>query len=137
MKIYLASPLFTTAQRDFNKELARWLTFRGHMVWLPQERAPLGTDHKDIFASNLLGIKWSDSVVVNVDGEDTGTAWECGYAHAHDKLIVGFKTDFRPRDVNIMIAQSCRFMMDISCIPVTAVAEDLSERLQACQNVSA
>ena len=37
MRIYLAGPLFTTAERDFNAALAAGLRALGHEVWLPQE----------------------------------------------------------------------------------------------------
>ena len=37
MKIYLAGPLFNTAERNFNSELTKLLREKGHEVWLPQE----------------------------------------------------------------------------------------------------
>ena len=37
MKIYMAGPLFSTAELAFNKELAGLLRTRGHEVFLPQE----------------------------------------------------------------------------------------------------
>src|SRR6266478_2354695 len=40
MKIYLASPLFTTAEQEFNRALSRALADSGHEIWLPQEHEP-------------------------------------------------------------------------------------------------
>jgi nucleoside 2-deoxyribosyltransferase len=37
MKIYMAGPLFSTAELAFNKELADLLRKQGHEVFLPQE----------------------------------------------------------------------------------------------------
>ncbi|MFZ3357430.1 MAG: hypothetical protein WCA56_04700 [Xanthobacteraceae bacterium] len=37
MKIYLAGPLFSAAERDFNARLAGLLRGLGHEVWLPQD----------------------------------------------------------------------------------------------------
>ena len=39
-KIYLAGPLFTIAEQDFNAGLARFLEAEGFDVWLPQEHEP-------------------------------------------------------------------------------------------------
>src|SRR5712692_9702032 len=40
MKIYLAGPLFTEAERAFNLELAHLLEKEGHEVYLPQRDTP-------------------------------------------------------------------------------------------------
>ena len=37
MKIYLAGPLFSTAERNFNNDLTSMLRDKGYKVWLPQE----------------------------------------------------------------------------------------------------
>ena len=37
MKINLAGPLFSAAERAFNVQLADRLRMAGHKVWLPQE----------------------------------------------------------------------------------------------------
>ena len=38
MRIYMAGPLFTKGERDFNAQLARELRDRGVEVFLPQEK---------------------------------------------------------------------------------------------------
>src|SRR6516165_7665172 len=49
MKIYLAGPLFSAAERTFNNELTRWLRNKGHEVWLPQEFEQRTMTAKQIF----------------------------------------------------------------------------------------
>jgi len=96
MKIYLAGPLFSTAERDFNARLARLLREKQHEVWLPQESEQASMTPKQIFEEDVRGIDWAQAVVANMDGADpdSGTCWECGYAYKK-KYIVLFRTDFR------------------------------------------
>src|SRR5438477_1466539 len=83
MKIYLAGPLFTTAEREFNVKLANLLRNAGHEVWLPQEHEQRHTSAEEVFRKDVEGIEWSEVVLDNMDGPDphSGTCWECGYAY--------------------------------------------------------
>lgn len=96
MKIYLAGPLFTAAERDFNLRLKDLLSAADHQIWLPQEKEPRELTGAAIFRRDVEGIDWADVVVANLDGPDpdSGTSWECGYAFASKPVIV-FRTDFR------------------------------------------
>ena len=94
MKIYLAGPLFTTAEILFNAELARGLRAAGHEVLLPQEKQDGGTTV--LFRNCLEGISWCDVVVACMDGPDpdSGTCAEVGHAYGL-RPIVAYRTDFR------------------------------------------
>lgn len=96
MKLYLAGPIFTAAERQFNLRLRDLLSEAGHQVWLPQEDEPREQSASAIFQRNLEGIRWADAVIGNLDGadSDSGTCWECGYAFAVKPVVV-FRTDFR------------------------------------------
>ena len=96
-KIYLAGPLFSLAEQNFNAELARFLESEGFEVFLPQEHEPRRKAAKSIFDMDVAGLDWADMVVACMDGPDpdSGTAWECGYAYAKGKPIVCYRTDFR------------------------------------------
>ena len=96
MKIYLAGPLFSAAERNFNSELTRLLRASGHEVWLPQEFEQPTMTSKEIFAKDVQGVDWAEVVVANMDGADpdSGTCWECGYAY-RKKPVILFRTDFR------------------------------------------
>ena len=93
--MYFAGPLFTSAERSWNAEVAGALRAAGHEVFLPQEMET-GTDAAEIFATDVGGIDWADGVVAVMDGPDpdSGTAWEVGYAFGQ-KPIVLVRTDFR------------------------------------------
>ena len=118
MRVYLAGPLFSEAEREFNQRLKALLAREGYSVFLPQEDSneKIHThnqrEKKKIFKENLHAIKECDLVVAVLDGADvdSGTAWEIGYAHAIQKPVIGIKTDFRTLGpegiVNLMIEQS-------------------------------
>ena len=96
MKIYLAAPLFTSAERAWNKQLEQLLLQSGHEVFLPQEKESPKRTLRAIFDGDLTGLDWADVVVAVMDGPDpdSGTSWECGYAYGK-KPIVLLRTDFR------------------------------------------
>jgi nucleoside 2-deoxyribosyltransferase len=96
MKIYLAGPLFTSPERQFNADLARFLGEMGHEVWLPQDKEPRELTAKSIFDMDMEGVKWANIVVACMDGSDpdSGTCFECGYAY-EKKPIICYRTDFR------------------------------------------
>jgi len=89
MRIYLAGPLFTAAERAFNTRLRDLLAAVGHEVWLPQDHEPRDKSAAAIFEMDVEGMKWSDVIVANMDGADpdSGTCWECGYAYGKRRLL--------------------------------------------------
>ena len=80
MRIYLAGPLFTAAEREFYVRLRDLLAAAGHEVWLPQDHEPRDKTAAAIFREDVKGLEWSEIVVANMDGPDpdSGTCWECG-----------------------------------------------------------
>jgi nucleoside 2-deoxyribosyltransferase len=96
MRIYLAGPLFTTAERDFNAALAGGLRTLGHEVWLPQESEQQQTTAKAIFDSDVRGIDWCEVVVACMDGTDpdSGTCWEVGSVWQRKPTVL-YRTDIR------------------------------------------
>jgi nucleoside 2-deoxyribosyltransferase len=137
MKIYLAGPLFTTAEREFNARLATALRGRGHEVWLPQESEQRSMSARQIFATDVEGIDQADAVVANMDGPDpdSGTAWECGYAFGK-KPIVLFRTDFRSgaehegAPYNLMLTESADRRLELPFTDTDTVANRIDEALR-------
>jgi nucleoside 2-deoxyribosyltransferase len=121
MKIYLAGPLFTVAERDFNARLAARLREAGHEVCLPQESEQRLMNAKQIFEKDVEGLDWAEVVVANMDGPDpdSGTCWECGYAY-RKKPIVIFRSDFRAAHepgkaaFNLMLTESAVRYLDVA-----------------------
>jgi nucleoside 2-deoxyribosyltransferase len=150
MKIYLAGPLFSTAERDFNARLAQRLRALGHEIWLPQESEQATMTPAEIFREDVAGIDWAEVVVANMDGPDpdSGTCWECGYAY-RKKPVVVFRTDFRvgyevlpvsaarhpgTRDeeqapYNLMLTESATLRLDLASSSIDEVASRINEAL--------
>ncbi len=134
MKIYLAGPLFTNGEQEFNRRLRDLLENAGHEVWLPQEHEASGLNARAVFEIDVAGIEASQVVVANMDGPDpdSGTCWECGYAYGKKPIVV-FRTDFRQAgDVpdspfNLMLSASA----DKVILAPKAAVEELARRIAA------
>jgi nucleoside 2-deoxyribosyltransferase len=116
VRLYLAAPLFTEAERAFNLVLARALEAEGHQIYLPQRDTP-ETQAADrtttIFYANLAALRKADAIVAVCDGSqvDDGAAWEIGYAYGKNIQIFGLRTDVRivqraDESVNLMVLES-------------------------------
>ena len=125
MKIYLAAPVFSQFQRQYNRGLAarlRELIPRGE-VTLPQDFRAAGAKFNDrrhlkkLYDRCMEGIRTADVVVALLDGADadSGVAFEVGYARALGKPVLGVRTDYRQlaeKGLNLMLAQGCS---DVLC----------------------
>ena len=138
MKIYLAGPLFSTAEREFNARLAQLLRAKGHEVWLPQESEQRSMSAKQIFEKDVEGVDWAQALVANMDGPDpdSGTCWECGYAYGKKPVIV-YRTDFREADeadkapFNLMLTESATACLELRFKSTDQVASALDEALKS------
>jgi nucleoside 2-deoxyribosyltransferase len=126
--VYLAAPLFSEAELDFNRKLRNMIKSAGFNVFLPQEDSNNIKDEKNrqniIFNKNLAAIEKADVLVAVIDGTDvdSGTAWEIGYAYALGKPMFGLRTDFR----TLGIEGTVNLMIERSIILCSSIAELLS-----------
>ncbi len=121
MRLYLAGPLFTQAERRWLRELTAGLRAAGHTVFLPQESdAPTSADPPDpraIFERNREALEKCEVVLAVLDGPDadSGTAWECGYAAGLGRPVLAVRTDFRGGEdggVNLMLRRSAAVVVE-------------------------
>lgn len=104
MRIYLAGPLFSEAERSFNQRLKR-LLLPYFDVYLPQEDGGLLVDliaegippqeaSRRVFEGDVQAMKDADLLVIVLDGRtvDEGAAFELGFAYALGKPCYGLKT---------------------------------------------
>ncbi|MCD6416379.1 MAG: nucleoside 2-deoxyribosyltransferase [Planctomycetes bacterium] len=120
MRIYLSAPLFTDAQRRWNRQLAAALeaSIAGAETILPQDFKFAGSyndprDYPRIFQACLDSLRHADIVLAVLDGPDvdSGTALEVGVAYERDIPVIGIRTDYREsqdRGVNLIIAGACK-----------------------------
>lgn len=137
MKIYLAGPLFTLAERAFNADLAAQLRKREHEVFLPQEHPT--SSGEEAFSYDVAGLDKCEVIVACMDGPDpdSGTCWEVGYGFAKGKHLVLYRTDFRGADdltapYNLMLYVSANSVIayDMPKGTVQLLANEISKRLQ-------
>lgn len=142
MRIYFAGPLFSAAERDWNATLAAALRGAGHEVFLPQEKEP-GKDDDGIFATDVGGLDWAESVVAIMDGADpdSSTCWEVGYAYGK-KPIVLVRTDLRGdawsggSSYSVMLTESATIRVDAVAAPTDRVAREVLDALTRLKGVS-
>jgi len=125
INIYIAGPLFSVAEREFNKQLAETLEKKvdSCTVFLPQEYASSISGQPKlldkIFNNCLESILTSDVVLAILEGPDvdSGTCVEIGYAYANKKPIIGVRTDFRASEdkgMNLMVSKACKPLLWLS-----------------------
>jgi hypothetical protein len=108
MRIYMAGPMFTAADKAWNLGLAQRL--RGHDFWVfcPNESEPNEDTTREHVSARLIydvdiAALESCNVVLLQVSEDSGANWEAGYFDCLSKRvdparhygIVGLATDFR------------------------------------------
>jgi len=106
--VYIAGPLFSQAELDFNEKVDESLRELGYDTFLPQRDGNKLSDLisegksknnavKTIFALDVEKIKKSDILLLILDGRvpDEGACVELGIAYALKKECVGLKTDSR------------------------------------------
>ena len=104
MKLYLAGPMFTPAERTYLDALADRLEVVGHQCFVPHRQTFEPLDAPTVFAVDSAGLRAAEAMVAWLDGPivDDGTACEIGIfselvrtAPAHHRGIVGLATDWR------------------------------------------
>ncbi|MDK2974131.1 MAG: hypothetical protein PWP08_502 [Methanofollis sp.] len=135
-RVYFAAPLFSEAERTFNRKTGDLLEASLYDVYLPQEirddeAARRTGDRRWIFERHVRALEEADIVVAVVDGADadSGTAWEMGYARGRGIPVVALRTDFRRVDgaerVNLMLEASSTVVTRTADLPA-AIAGVLS-----------
>ena len=125
MNIYFAAPLFTMAEREFNKRLATAIENKEIKIniFLPQEHSVFDEYgeflSKETFKADLKAIDNCDLVLAILDGSDanSGTCYECGYAY-NKKKILGIRTDFRSGEedgLNVMLRHGVDDLLFYPC----------------------
>jgi nucleoside 2-deoxyribosyltransferase len=115
--IYLAAPLFTKGEQDFNLKLYHYLKDNGYAVFLPQKECEK-EQGENIYKTCLFGLESAAIVVAILDGADadSGTSWECGYAVSQSIPVIAVRTDFRlsgdTKGFNAMLYYSASKVID-------------------------
>lgn len=119
-KIYIAAPMFSVAELEFNEMISNKLSQEGFEIFLPQrsgyrmielmERMTPQEAKRMIFAKDIAEVEKADIIVIVLDGRtiDEGACVELGYGFAHRKKCYGLKTDPRTMmngQINPMVSE--------------------------------
>ncbi len=112
-KVYLASPFFNEKEVERMEKCRDILRGKGLEVFVPNEHQNEDLEfgsvewRKATFESDVTGIDNADIVVAVIcqgNYDDSGTAWEIGYAYATNKPVV--LVNVTGETINLMIADS-------------------------------
>lgn len=111
-KIYLASPFFNEAENNRLDMIEAILESLGHEVFSPRknqlEEFEMGSYEwrTNVYRNDIQHIHWADIVlsIVTDNYDDTGTAFEIGYAHAIGKVTMLYNPT--GNIINLMLTDS-------------------------------
>lgn len=112
-KVYLASPFFNETEVQRVDQVKKVLDEKGLDVFSPKEHQCKDLEfgsrewRQKVYNNDVDHIDWCDVVVAIIcqgNYDDSGTAWECGYAYATNKPIVVI--NLTGKAINLMIADS-------------------------------
>jgi nucleoside 2-deoxyribosyltransferase len=126
-KVYIAAPLFSQAELDFNLSLKKILE-PYFDIYLPQldgtlftdrvdRGSPLNTVSREIFLLDIKAIQECDVLLMVLDGRavDEGAAFELGFGFALGKKCIGLQTDVRrllPLGNNLMLNNALSLILE-------------------------
>ena len=87
--VYLAGPFFTLSEKLFIAECRNIITAMGVNVFSPYHDVGEGKA-EDVAPKDIDALNGCDCVFAIVDGLDSGTMFEIGYAVAHGKRVVAY-----------------------------------------------
>lgn len=139
-KIYIAAPMFSIAELEYNEMVANRLSQEEFEIFLPQrsgyrmielmERMTPQEARKIIFEKDIAEVEKADIIVIILDGRtiDEGACVELGYGFAHGKKCYGLKTDPRTMmngQINPMISE-CLIKI---CVSIEELVLELRKEL--------
>ncbi|HHY94984.1 MAG TPA: hypothetical protein GX513_08255 [Firmicutes bacterium] len=103
-RVYLAGPFFHEGQVLVIDGIRALLRQHGFEVFSPMHDAGVSglVSEDGLFARDVQALDVCDVVVAVLDGEDPGTMWECGYACARGKPVIGYYTGTQFSCLNLM-----------------------------------
>ena len=112
-KVYLASPFFNPVEVERVDKVKEILDAKGLEVFSPKEHQNKHLEfgskewRKATFKNDVDHIDWCEVVVAIISQgnyDDSGTAWELGYAYATNKPVI--LVNLTGETINLMIADS-------------------------------
>ena len=110
-RAYLASPFFTLGERWLVDEARRCLIELGLTVFSPVH--DIGHGPANVVApADLAALDECDVVFAILDGLDSGTVFEIGYARAHNKPVYALAQSVSGEDLKMVVGSGCGVVDD-------------------------
>lgn len=112
-QIYLAGPFFSVAQLWLVGEFYKALKSERIKVFSPLHDVGIG-NAEEVTDKDVEGLNHSDVVLAIVDGLDSGTLFECGYAVAKGKKVVAFVQNESEKALQMLKGTGCDIEEDFT-----------------------
>ena len=112
-KVYLAGPFFTMAQRWMIEQGRRYLSEQGFQIFSPYHDVGYGTA-AEVVPTDIAALQQSDFVFAIVDGLDSGTLFEIGYAKSLGKPVVAFVQNETEQSLKMLQGTDCEIVSDFA-----------------------
>ena len=109
---YLASPFFTISQQWLVEEARRGLEELGLRVFSPLHEVGRGPA-ETVAPADLQALDRCDVVFAILDGLDSGTVFEVGYARALGKPVYGLAQEVSTDNLKMIQGSGCRIYSDL------------------------
>ena len=119
-QIYLAGPFFSYSQRWLIGQFYRALRNEGIKVFSPLHDVGIG-NAEEVTEPDIEGLNASDVVLAVVDGLDSGTLFEIGYAVSKGKKVVAYVQNETKKALQMLEGTHCDIETDFT----TAVYKSL------------
>jgi len=110
-KVYLAGPFFTLGQRWLVEEARRCLLEMGLEVFSPIHDVGPGRA-QDVASADLAALNSADCLFALIDGLDSGTVFEIGYARSRKKPVYALAQTVSDEDLKMILGSGCRIYDD-------------------------
>ena len=110
--VYLAGPFFTVAQRWLIEDIRDALYRLRMEVFSPLHEVGIGSA-QEVASKDLDGLKESDVVFAILDGLDSGTLFEVGYARSIGKDVYVLAQQVTDGDLKMIEGSGCKVHRDL------------------------
>jgi nucleoside 2-deoxyribosyltransferase len=114
-KVYLAGPFFSIGQRWLVDEVRRVLLGLDVKVFSPVHDVGRGSA-EDIAPKDISAIHECDAMLAIIDGIDSGTIFEIGYARALGKPVFGLAQSIPEEDLKMIVGSDCIVSADFASL---------------------
>ena len=112
-QIYLAGPFFTFSDRWLVNEIYTAFKSVGVKIFSPFHDVGHGKAC-DVVEKDIEGLKNSEVIFAIVDGVDSGTLFEIGYAIAEGKKVIAFAQNETEESLKMLEGTNCEIVKDLT-----------------------